>query len=115
MLAIEREKFDFADSQIVNLRQFMYEGLKGIEVRERDKLIVDVLVELRKKSYDFEEVLSIKKETLDKLFADDVSTGWMIQTPEMICFHTWYFDKLREQEYTVDYSGDFVFKEQIAQ
>ncbi|MCB9185592.1 MAG: hypothetical protein H6601_02470 [Flavobacteriales bacterium] len=113
MLAIEREKFDYADSQIVNLRQFMREGLKGIEVRKRDKLILDILVELRKKSYDFQETLTVKQEALDELSKENVESGWLVQTPEMICFHIWFIDKLNERSYTVNYSKDFLFKEQL--
>lgn len=109
MLAIEREKFDFADSQIVNLRQFLREGLKGVEIRERDKLIAEVLIELRKKSYDFEEVSNEKQTVLTKLSKDDVETGWLLQTPEMICFHTWFQDKLGERPYNYNYSKEHLF------
>ena len=109
MLAIEREKFDYADSQIINLRQFMRDGLKGIEVRNRDKLILEVLVELRRMSYDFNEVSKSKKPVLEQLYAENAATGWLLQTPEMICFHTWFDDKLGGRSYTIDYSKAFVF------
>jgi tetratricopeptide (TPR) repeat protein len=109
MLAIEREKFDYADSQIVNLRQFLREGLKGVEVRKRDKLITEILVELRKKSYDFEEVSNEKQAVLSELSKDDVDTGWLLQTPEMICFHTWFQDKLNERPYQYNYSREHLF------
>lgn len=109
MLAIEREKFDFADSQIVNLRQFLREGLKDAEIRERDKLIAEVLIELRKKSYDFEEVSNEKQDVLSELLKDDVETGWLLQTPEMICFHTWFRDKLGERPYSYTYSKEHLF------
>lgn len=109
MLAIERDKFDFADSQIVNLRQFLREGLKGVEVRERDKLITEVLLELRKRSYDFEETQQAKKDVLERLYSEDVNTGWLLQTPEMICFHTWFARKALGESYRSDYSSDYLF------
>ena len=109
MLAIEREKFDYADSQIINLRQFMREGLKGVEVRKRDKLILETLVELRKKSYDFEVVAEVKQDVLQVLSMNDPESGWLVQTPEMICFHTWFNDKLNERSYQVNYSTDYLF------
>ncbi|MBI1288052.1 MAG: hypothetical protein GC178_10810 [Flavobacteriales bacterium] len=115
MLAIEREKHDYADSQIVNLRQFMREGLKGIEVRQRDKLILELLVELRKKSYDFQEVAEAKKEILQQLYLDNIETGWLLQTPEMICFHTWFTDKLEERAYEPNYSRQYIFREAVLQ
>ena len=110
MLAIEQEKFDYADSQVVNLRQFMREGLKGVEVRNRDKLILEILIELRKKSYDFLEVQEAKIDALNQLAEDNVDTGWILQTPEMICFHTWFDDKLKEESYTVNYSKKHIYK-----
>lgn len=113
MLAIERKKFDYADSQIVNLRQFMREGLKGIEVRPRDKLILELLVELRKKSYDFSEVAMIKKNVLVDLGSDNVDNGWLLQTPEMIAFHTWFNDRLIERPYMVDYSKGYIFNQEM--
>jgi hypothetical protein len=109
MLAIEREKYDFADSQIVNLRQFLWEGLKGVEVRKRDKLIAEVLIELRKKSYDFAEVFKEKESVLADLCKDDADIGWLLQTPEMICFHTWFQDKLNERPYQYNYSKEYLF------
>ena len=50
MLAIERAKFDLADTLIVNLRQFLREGVEGNELRYRDTLILSILLELRKKA-----------------------------------------------------------------
>ncbi len=109
MLAIEREKFDFADSQIVNLRQFLRDGLKGVEVRRRDKLTTEVLLELRKRSYNFQEVQDEKQAVITELSKDDVDTGWLLQTPEMICFHTWFTDKLNERPYQYNYSKEHLF------
>ncbi len=110
MLAIEQEKFDYADSLVINIRQFMREGLKGIEVRKRDKLILEILIELRKKSYDFFEVQEAKADVLEQLSQDNVETGWMLQTPEMICFHTWFRDKLNENPYTISYQKEYIYK-----
>lgn len=108
MLAIEQEKFDFADSLLVNLRQFVRDGLKGIEIRKRDKLILDVLLELRKKSYNFEEVKESKLDVLQELASENIEVSWSLQTPEMICFHTWFEDKLQQRPYTSNYSREFI-------
>ena len=110
MLAIEQEKFDYADSLVVNLRQFMREGLKGLEVRKRDKMILDILLELRKLSYNFEEVQESKESLLNQLWLDDPEIGWVLQTPEMICFHTWFADKLTESPYKADYSKGHIYR-----
>lgn len=113
MLAIERDNHDFADSQIVNLRQFLREGVKSEDVRKRDRLILEILVELRKKSYDFIEVAEAKQDLLDLLYKDDIETGWLLQTPEMICFHTWFNDRLGERPYKADYSRSHIFREEV--
>jgi hypothetical protein len=113
MLAIERKKFDFADSQIVNLRQFLREGVKGIELRQRDKIITDILIELRKKSYDFEEVAKEKLSVLKELSKDDVESGWLLQSPEMIIFHTWFADKVDERPYQANYSRGHVYSQVV--
>lgn len=110
MLSIEQEKFDLADSLIVNLRQFVREGLKGIEIRKRDLLILDMLVELRKDSYNFIDTLKAKPQILEALYNEDVETGWVLQTPEMICFHTWFSDKLTEQAYQAIYTKEHLFR-----
>lgn len=109
MLAIEREKYDHADSQIVNLRQFVREGVKIAEIRKRDRYILDVLLELRKKSYDFKEVANTSEETLLNLRSDNVDEGWLVQTPEIICFHTWFDDKLNGRPHILDYSKEHLF------
>jgi tetratricopeptide (TPR) repeat protein len=114
MLAIERKKFDFADSQIVNLRQFLREGVKGIELRQRDKIITDILIELRKKSYDFEEVAKEKLSVLKELSKDDVESGWLLQSPEMIIFHTWFADKVDERPYQANYSRAHVYSQVVS-
>ncbi len=110
MLALEQEKFDYADSLIVNLRQFVREGLKGIEMRKRDILILDMLVELRKNSYNFNDAKDAKPAILKSLFKDDIETGWVVQTPEMICFHTWFSDKLNERAYQINYTKEHLFR-----
>jgi len=113
MLAIEQEKFDYADSLLVNLRQFIREGLKGVVIRKRDKLILDVLLELRKKSYDFRETVETKQDAIDELSLDNMETGWVLQTPEMICFHTWFDDKLNDRPYTADYSRQHIYSKSV--
>jgi hypothetical protein len=109
MLSIEQGKFDYADSLVVNLRQFMREGLKGLIVRERDKIIVQLLVELRKLSYNFHEVQQSKEDLINQLRIDDPETGWVLQTPEMISFHTWFDDKMKERGYSANYRKDYLY------
>jgi len=110
MLAIEQNKFDLADSQIINLRQFIKEGLKGIDIRSRDVLILEVLIELRKKSYDFKAAISSSKDNLKLLSTNDLENGWAVQIPEMICFHTWFRSKLENRPYDPNYDPIHIFR-----
>ena len=89
----------------------MREGLKGVDIRKRDSLIVEILLELRKQSYSFEEVQETKASVLKQLAQDNVDTGWMLQTPEMICFHTWFNDKLNDLPYQPNYNPEHIYKE----
>ena len=114
MLAIEREKFDLADTLIVNLRQFIREGVEDTDLRFRDTLILSILLELRKKSYDFPEVFELKEDVISKLAEDNYETGWILQTPEMICFHTWFIDKVNERSYQPNYSKEYIYAPSLA-
>lgn len=107
--AIERDDFDFADSLIINLRQFVREGLKGIELRSRDRRIVEILVELRKESYDFRQVAQTKQQALAALREKDSTDAWRVQTPELICFHTWFAGKIEGKKYEVSYTPGHLF------
>lgn len=112
LLAIEREKFDLADTLIINLRQFMREGVEEEGVRQRDTIILNVLIELRKKSYIFAEVAAAKTTQLEQLYRNDIQTGWVLQTPEMICFHTWFQDKLQKRPYRPNYTKSHLYSNQ---
>jgi len=108
---IEQENFDYVDSLIVNHRQFFRDGLKDAKVRQRDRLILEVLLELRKQSYNLQEVQESKQSVLTDLAKNDADTGWMPQTPELICFHTWFDDKLNDRPHHPNYAPLHIYKE----
>ncbi len=112
LLALEQQDFDYADSLIINFRQFVRVGLKGIEVRKRDKMILEILLELRKKSYNFIEVKESKMTVLHHLACNSVDAGWALQSPEIICFHTWFSDKLNGRDYQPNYSKQHIYSEE---
>ena len=115
MVAIEQEKFDLADSLIVNLRQFARTSVNKDDLRKRDALVIEILLELRKKSYNFEEVMESKKAAIASLGVDDTELGWRLQTPEMICFHTWFYDKLNHRPYQAKYSKEYIYSSTVSQ
>ncbi len=110
LYAIENEQHDYADSLIVNLRQFIKEGLKDQAVRERDKNILDILLQLRKTAYNFKETAESKQAELNSLYQEKPQLAWHIQSPELIVFHQWFASKLAGKKYSPEYSKEAIFK-----
>jgi hypothetical protein len=114
MTAIEQEHFDYADTLIVSMQQFVKQALKGTALRQRDETILELLLELRKHSYDFEAAISKKQNLLPALCSDNLELSWQTQSPELIIFHKWFESKLNEQEFVPDYSKEHVYTEAAA-
>lgn len=108
MNSIENEYYDQVDLLIMNLRQFIKEGLKQKAVRERDKLILDVLLELRKQGYNFLKVFKTKHRELEHLANAKGNYAWEIQSPELIVFHRWVAAKAKESFYEPLYDSETV-------
>lgn len=106
--SIDQEHLDLADSQILNLQQFIKQSLKGQSVTERDQTILKVLLLLRKESYAFPVVAQKALPELDLLSNDEKGTRWEVLSPELIIFHKWFESKLKDREYTPDYSKNHV-------
>jgi len=68
-------------------------------VRERDRLILSILVELDRSDFDFGEVAQKKSEALAKLRSTDKAYRWDPKSPEMILFHDWFDAKLNKRPY----------------
>ncbi len=109
MTAIEQEHFDHADSMIISMQQFIKQALKGEALRKRDEHILNLLIELRKNSYDFEAAVAKKTNLLPALKSENPDFCWYVQSPELIVFHTWFESKLLNQEYTPSYSKHKTF------
>ena len=108
ILDIEGEKEDLADSQINNLRQFINEGLKEVATSKRDNLILSILIELRKNSYDFKRTLVNKADDLELLYSKDPSYSWMPESAELICFQLWFDAKLNDLAYSSNLTEEIV-------
>ena len=106
--AIESEQFDYADSLIVNLRQFIKEALKEQAVRDRDRNILEILLNLRKNAYNFKETKEAKEDLLHKLEENSAENGWEIQSPELIVFQQWFDGKLAGKA-TFDFSRKSIY------
>lgn len=109
LYAIDNEQFDYADSLIANLRQFIKEALKEQTVRERDKTILDILLSLRKTAYNFKETAEAKALDIEKLSEDSIEYGWEMQSPELIVFQQWFENKLLGQAYKPVFEKEKVY------
>jgi hypothetical protein len=108
MNSIENGFADQADLLVMNLRQFIKEALKLKFVPERDKIILDILIELRKHGYNFEKVFKTKQQQLEQLANAKGNYHWEIQSPELIVFHRWVAAKAREKFYEPVYKAEVV-------
>lgn len=108
MNTIENAQFDQADLLIMNLRQFIKEALKLKFVPERDKIILEILLELRKQGYDFEKIFKTKHQQLEQLANVRGNHSWQIQSPELIVFHRWVAAKAKDMFYQPVYSAKVV-------
>lgn len=110
LYAIDNEQFDYADSLIINLRQFIKEALKEQTVRERDKTILDILLNLRKSAYDFKEAAKAKATELERLSEDSMDYGWEMQSPELILFQQWFENRLLGHKYQPVFEKEKVYQ-----
>lgn len=108
LLDIEGNKQDLADAQILNLRQFMKEGLKEVATSKRDGCILSVLIELRNSSYDFKRTLVNKKDELQLLYSKERGLSWIPESAELICFHLWFDARLNDRPYSSDLTDEIV-------
>ncbi|MFT4524536.1 MAG: hypothetical protein ACI85F_000681 [Bacteroidia bacterium] len=108
ILDIEGDKEDLADSQIVNLRQFIKEGLKEVATSKRDQLILSILIELRNNSYDFKRTMVNKKDELESLYSKELGLRWIPESAEIICFHLWFDARLNDRPYSSNLTEEIV-------
>lgn len=109
MNSIERGHLDHADALIINLRQFMRDGLKEMNPRRRDLIIAELLLSLRTKSYDFAVVAGMKMDELSQLYSADDNLAWHVQTPELICFHQWFTAKSEERPFVASFEREQLY------
>jgi tetratricopeptide (TPR) repeat protein len=110
MNSIESEDFDLADAQITAFYQFVREGLKDSGLRERDSMILHVLMDLRKSSYDFRAVADTSKNQIDNLWKADGDTAWDVLTPELVVFHPWFAGKAEGSPFPIPISRESVYR-----
>ncbi len=109
MNSIERGDLDHADSLTVNLRQFVRDGLRDHNPRQRDLIIAELLVRLRGKGYDFAAVAESHVQDLSQLYSTEEGTAWHVQTPELVCFHQWFSAKAEGRPFVPSYNRQDIY------
>ena len=96
---VEMLKLNLIDYDMESFRKYIERTSKQYEVRERDKLILKVLLELDKQDYDFKQTASSVAEELAQLKSTDKKYAWNPDSPELILFHDWFEAKRLKKEY----------------
>lgn len=108
--SIELGDFDLADAQIAAFYQFVRDGLKDSGLRKRDSMILQVLMDLRKCSYNFRSVAGTSKDQIDSLWSADGETAWGVLTPELVVFHLWFASKADGSPFPIPISRASVYR-----
>lgn len=99
LCSIELLKLNMIDYDVESFRRYMERTDKRKDVKPRDKLILKVLIDLDRTSYDFEETLKNRKEEIEELNKVNGDYSWEAQSPELILFHDWFQAKLENRKY----------------
>ncbi len=99
MNLVELEKYDLADRNIEALRKYIQRTHRTTPVKERYLIISRLLLQLEKRSFNFEEVMGSHGHYIDHLEAKEDKLCWEIKTPEFILFHQWFVAKLQQIPY----------------
>lgn len=96
---IELEKFDYAESQIENLRKHMSRVKNDSNFYARLLIITNILVLLGNNSFNFVFVSIKHIMIINKLKENNLLTRWILKSPEMIIFHEWFDAKVKGVSY----------------
>lgn len=100
------------DYDIESFRKYLERTAKQYEVRERDKLVLKVLLELVKYDYNFSLTSAVVETELEKLKSTDEQYAWNPDSPELILFHDWFDAKLLKKGYSPNFE---VYREAMKQ
>jgi hypothetical protein len=103
LCSIELLKLNMIDYDVESFRRYMERTDKRKDVKPRDKLILKVLIDLDRNSYDFKETYKSRNEELEELNKVNGEYSWEAQTPELILFHDWYQAKMKNIRYEPDF------------
>ncbi|NNM16337.1 MAG: hypothetical protein HKO56_06745 [Bacteroidia bacterium] len=96
---LKSEKFELVESKIESLRKHIERSERVEEVSPRNRLIFQILLELGRSSYNYEEVYEVQEESFELLSSYTNQYKWSVKSPELIRFHDWFKAKAKNQAY----------------
>lgn len=99
LCSIEMLRLNLIEYDMENFRKYMIRTAERADVRERDRLVLKVLLELDRQDYNFRTTAKTRKKTLDKLASLDALIKWEPKSPELILFHDWFWAKVDNRDY----------------
>tara|TARA_B110000503_G_scaffold136680_1_gene219480 strand:- start:497 stop:1036 length:540 start_codon:yes stop_codon:yes gene_type:complete len=103
LCSVELLKLNMIDYDIESFRKYLERTAKQYEVRERDKLVLKVLLELDKNDYNFSLTAVVAADELEKRKSTDKKYARNPDSPELILFHDWFEAKLLKKEYETNF------------
>jgi len=105
---IEIDLLDVADSEIESMRKHIGRLRALDSVRKRDKIILQLLMQLEKHSFDFKKVYELHQESFKALASTEKDLRWEVKTPEMIIFHKWFEAKVNGVPYVFEVPQELI-------
>ena len=99
LCSVEMLRLNLVEYDMENFRKYMIRTAERADVRERDRMVLKVLLELDRQDYDFKATAKSRKKTLDRLASLEPAIKWEPKSPELILFHDWFWAKVENREY----------------
>lgn len=102
LCCIERYRLDSADNHIANFKKHVERLDAMSDLRERDRIILKLLVSLERNNFDFVATMQQHKDDLLALHSVEKDYRWEVNTWEFIVFHHWFEAQVRNQAYAFE-------------
>lgn len=94
---IERGFIDLAETSLEAIRKHIERTAQLQSITQRDKYIVAILKDLVKNELNFENVYKKRKKEFSLLQSKKSNLSWKYFTHEVIPFHEWFIQKIKEK------------------
>jgi hypothetical protein len=99
MNSVELEQYEKADREIGKLKRHYSKTTSTKNIRKRNLVILEVLLELMKQGYDFRKAYKTQLRSFKLLESNREEYCWKIKSPELMIFHEWFKSKTENRPY----------------